>query len=69
MKTPQFLNIDDSQPGVIRDVWNHNSDPLKAHMAIVKTSLLVHRYPLKAIPAMLARKRWIAASYVMVTKK
>ena len=46
MKTLEFLNIDDCQPGVIQDVWNHNSDPLEARIATVKTRLLVQRYPL-----------------------
>ena len=46
MKTLDLLNIEACHPGMVHDVWYHNSDPLEAQMATVKARLLVQRYPL-----------------------
>ena len=41
----EFVNLDNIQYGKVADVWRHNADPIDAHMATVKTRLLVQRYP------------------------
>ena len=46
MNTLNFVNLDNIQYGKVANVWRHNADPNDAHMATVKTRLLVQRYPL-----------------------
>ena len=48
MKTLKYLNIRDCYPGYIHSTWNHNTDPLEAHMATIKARVLVQRYPLSS---------------------
>jgi hypothetical protein len=44
--TLSLLDIATCNPGQLHSVWNHNADPLEAHMATVKARVLVQRYPL-----------------------
>ena len=46
MSTLRYLNIEHCHTGVIHDVWDHNAEPLEAHMATVKARVLLQKYPL-----------------------
>lgn len=46
MNTLKLMDLDNLQYGKVADVWRHNADPIDAHMATVKTRMLVQRYPL-----------------------
>ena len=48
MSTLSLLEINTCFHKKLHPVWDHNSDPLAAHMATVKARLLIQRYPLRS---------------------